>query len=105
MHLVTATTITWQQAWTMPVGMARWSSVEALKLAGARVDIWTPEHQARFEVHKRKREAKIDARGKEIARAESIPYETARQKAHDEYWAQIENQRALATAKSKHRSR
>jgi len=105
-HLVTATTLAWPDVWTMPIGAARWCSLGALKMSGAKVDIWTPAHQARFEVHVKKREAKIDARGKEIAAAENIPYDAARVRAKEEYWAKVKNQHAIAALKSKqHRSR
>jgi len=105
MHLITSTNVTLEQAWTMPVGMARWMSIASLKLSGAKIDIWTPEHQARFEVHVKEREAKIDAHGKEISDAAGIPYEAARKKAHDEYWAKVHDQNALAALKSKHGKR
>lgn len=105
MHLVTATTLTLEQAWTLPIGVARWMSLGALKLTGAKVDVWTPDHQARYEVHVKNREAKIDERGKEIAKAENLSFAEGRKKANEEYWAQIEKQRVLADLKSKHRSR
>ncbi len=87
LHLKKHGNFTWPEVWTMPLGAARWCSVGLSKLDGAKVDIWTPEHEEMFKVHETKREAQIDAHGREIAAAKDIPYEAARKEAHDHYWA------------------
>ncbi len=87
LHLVKSGNFSWRDAWTMPLGMVRWASTGLTKLDGAKVDIWTPEHEEMFQAHVLRREASIDARGKEIAAEKGIPYEAARKEAHDAYWA------------------
>ena len=87
LHIVSSARFTWPEVWTMPIGAARWCHVGLSKLKGAKIDIWTPEHEEMFVEHKRKREAGIDARGKEIALEKNIPYADARKIAHDEHWA------------------
>lgn len=89
LHVFKSGRFTWQEVWTLPVGMLRWCSTGFHKLDGVKVDIWTPEHQEMFEEHKRKREARIDERGKEIAAETGLPFDEARKRAHDEYWAQV----------------
>lgn len=93
LHLIKEGHFTQREAWTMPTGMARWCSAGLSKLAGNKVDIWTPEHQRLFEEHKIKREAKIDIRGREIAHEQNIPYPEARAKANTEHWAKVEEAR------------
>ena len=80
---------TWREVWTMPLGMLRWSSAGLAKLSGAKLDIWTPEHEEMYAAHKVRREAGIDARGKEIEATDGIAPAAARQQAHDEYWATV----------------
>lgn len=80
---------TWREVWTMPLGMLRWNSAGLAKIAGAKLDIWTPEHEEMFVAHKARREAGIDARGKEIAAETGLPADEARKQAHDEYWAKV----------------
>ena len=104
LHVVSQTTITWPEVWMMPIGMVRWISIGALKLSGAKVDIWTPDHQARKDVHVKKREAKIDETGRTIAAAEGIPYEAARERAKNEYWAGIKATHAFAKTRDRQRS-
>jgi hypothetical protein len=94
-----------QEAWTMPIGAARWLNTALLKVSGNKVDIWTDQHEVAFQEHKRKREAKIDERGKEIAAAENIPFEAAREKASKEYWANWKEQQERLAAISKARGR
>ena len=97
LHLVKDGGFSWRDAWTMPLGVARWNSAGLAKLAGHKVDIWTPQHEALFEQHKKKREAEIDAHGREIAEKEGIPFEQARQKANDQYWKTVNDRMAHAT--------
>lgn len=98
--------LSWRDIWTMPIGMLRWVTTGLAKLGGAKLDIWTPEHEEMFQEHKRKREASIDARGKEIAEAEGIPFEAARKKAHEEYWKKVNANIANAReSQPKHGSR
>ncbi len=87
LHLVKDGAFTWEQVWTLPLGMMQWASVGISKLSGAQVDIWTPEHEEMFQAHKARREAGIDARGREIAAETGLPFEEARKQAHTEYWA------------------
>ncbi len=89
LHVFKSGNFTWEQVWTLPLGMLHWCSVGFQKLEGAKIDIWTPEHEEMFQEHKRRREAGIDARGKEIAAETGLPFEEARKQAHDEYWAKV----------------
>lgn len=101
LHCVQAGHMSWRDVWTLPIGMLRWSSVGFSKLAGNKIDIWTPEHEEMFVEHKRQREAKIDARGKEIAAEKGIPYAEARKQAHDEHWAKVDKNLGHAKQQSK----
>jgi len=103
LHVAKESSLSWREVWTMPLGMLHWTSTGLAKLAGAKVDIWTPEHEEMFQAHKIKREAKIDAEGKKIAEAEGIPYADARKKANDAYWAEVNNAYAAARSKPEHR--
>jgi hypothetical protein len=89
LHLVKEGTFTWAEVWTLPIGILNWCSVGFAKLNGTKIDIWTPEHEEMFQAHKIRREAGIDARGKEIAAETGLPFEQARKQAHDEYWAKV----------------
>jgi hypothetical protein len=89
LHVMREGGFTWREVWTLPVGMIRWSSVGLAKLTGAEIPIWTPEHEELFKAHVIRREAQIDARGKEIAAESGLPVEVARQQAHDEHWAKV----------------
>jgi hypothetical protein len=80
---------TWREIWTMPIGMLRWSSAGLAKLGGAKLDIWTPEHQEMYDAHALRREAQIDASGKAIEAATGLDPVAARQQAHTEYWAGV----------------
>lgn len=80
---------TWPEVWTMPLGVLRWSSAGLAKLSGAKLDIWTPEHEEMFQTHVAKREAAIDARGKEIEATTGLDPVAARKQAHDEHWARV----------------
>ena len=76
-----------RRVWTMPLGQLRWRSAVISRLKGAELDFWTPIDEERFAEHKAKREARIDARGKELHAADStLTAEAARKQAHDEYW-------------------
>jgi hypothetical protein len=90
---------TWREVWTMPLGMLRWATTGLAKLGGAKIDIWTPEHEEMFLAHKKDREAKIDARGWEIAAEKNLPFEAARKQAHDEYWATVKTNLRNASSK------
>lgn len=103
LHLVKEGSFTWREVWTMPLGVLHWNSTGLAKLAGAKVDIWTPEHEEMFQAHKAKREARIDEEGKKIAEAEGISFEAARKKAHDAYWAEVRNGYAIARQQPQHR--
>lgn len=89
LHVLRSSSLTWREIWTMPMGMLRWVSIGLQKFEGAKIMIWTPEHEEMFKAHKIKREAKIDERGKEIAAQTGLPYAEARRQAHDEYWATV----------------
>lgn len=80
---------TWREIWTMPIGMLRWCSAGLAKLGGAKLDIWTPEHQEMYDAHALRREAQIDAAGKAIEAATGLDPVAARQQAHTEYWAGV----------------
>lgn len=89
LHVFKLGNFTWREVWTLPIGMLRWCSIGFSKLEGAKIDIWTPEHEEMFQAHKVRREAGIDARGKEIAAETGLPFAEARKQAHDEYWAKV----------------
>lgn len=89
LYVLKNTAMSRQDVWTMPIGMLHWTSVGLQKLEGAKIDIWTPEHDEMFAEHKRKREAKIDERGKVIAAETGLPFAEARKQAHDEHWAAV----------------
>lgn len=98
-HLVKDGAFTWQQVWTLPIGVLQWVSTGLSKFSGAKIDIWTPEHEEMFQAHKARREAGIDARGREIAAATGLPFAEARKKANDEHWAKVHNTYGNAAAK------
>jgi hypothetical protein len=89
LHVVKSSNLTWPEVWTMPLGMLRWTSVGLQKLDGAKLSIWTPIDEELFVEHKKRREAKIDERGRVIAAETGLPYTEARKKAHDEHWATV----------------
>jgi len=89
LYLSKETNLTWREIWTMPLGMLKWSSVGLAKLGGAKIDIWTPEHEEMFVKHVEKREAGIDARAKVIAEAEGITFAAAHRRAFDEHWDKV----------------
>ena len=79
-----------RDVWTMPLGQLRWRVAMAGKFEGSDTPFWTPVDEEKFQEHKKQREAKIDARGKEIhAENPSMTAEEARKKANDEYWARV----------------
>ena len=101
LHVKRGGHFTWQEVWTMPLGMLRWNSTALAKLDGAKIDIWTPEHEEMFAAHKIRREAGIDERGKAIAAEKGLPFDEARKQAHEEYWAKIKTTYGHAAQQSK----
>lgn len=79
------------EVWDMPIGVARWRSAVVSKLEGSDLQFWTPLDEEAFQKHKAAREAKIDARGREIAAAKGIPFVEARKQAHAEHWAKVKS--------------
>lgn len=76
--------------WTMPLGQLRWRSALISKFQGSDTPFWTPLDEEEFQAHKARREAGIDARGKEIHAAHpELTAEEARKRAHDEYWTKV----------------
>lgn len=102
LYLAKTTSLTWPELWTMPLGMLHWNSVGISKLEGAKIMIWTPEHEEMFAKHKEQREAKIDERGKVIAEELGIPFLDARKMAHDEHWAAVKEAYGHAKQSTKH---
>lgn len=81
----------WREVWTLPLGMLHWNSVGLSKLAGAKVDIWTPEHQRMFDAHVKQREARLDAEAMSVAQSKGIPFDQARADVTKQYWEKVNN--------------
>lgn len=95
-YLTKATTLSWSEVWTYPVGVLEWISLSAQKLDGAEVNIWTPDDEIRFTQFKADRERKLDEEGRRISDETGTPYEAARKKAHDEYWERQRKAKGVA---------
>lgn len=100
-YIVKATTLTWEQAWTTPVGVLSWLSVCEQKLEGGEIQVFTPADEAAKAKFVAQRDAKLAKQAKEKAEAEGISYEQAHKAVVAEYWANVHKSKAQIAAKAK----
>lgn len=84
------------EAWNMPMGELLWSNACFLKMEGADVPIWSPSDEEAFELHKVKRQEKINAIADELlVKSPILTQEIARAQAEVQYWQDTVNAQAV----------
>lgn len=76
-------------AWNMPMGELGWMNVCFQKFSGAKVDIWTPTDEMRFEEHVKQRTIKLYERAKELEDNEGIDPSLSFLTAQVRYWQEV----------------
>jgi hypothetical protein len=78
--------------WNMPAGELSWLNVALMKAGGAKINIWTPVEDEKFEAHKKVRFEKIQELAEELAGEEEYAGETKERisaRAAVRYWERV----------------